>query len=104
MEVAQIGPGVGLPNLGKRFPDHQTPFPSLETIETLGLAMTRTSSLRPWGRSSVERMMHPHGVLKAMPKACAFWGGLNPNPGFGLNLSRRAMLGVLKYPGPPFPF
>ena len=37
MEVAQIGRGLVL-QLGKRFPDHQPLLPSLETIETLGLA------------------------------------------------------------------
>ena len=37
MEVAQIGRGLVL-QLGKRFPNHQPLLPSLETVETLGLA------------------------------------------------------------------
>ena len=100
MEVAQIGRGLVL-QLGKRFPDHQPLLPSLETIETLGLA--HDLGHPPFGHggeAALNCMMHLHGGLKAMPKACAFGRLESHTPGFGLNLSRRAMLGVLKYPAP----
>ena len=101
MEVAQIGRGLVL-QLGKRFPDHQPLLPSLETIETLGLA--HDLGHPPFGHggeAALNCMMHLHGGFESNAQSLRLLGRLESHtPGFGLNLSRRAMLGVLKYPAP----
>jgi dGTPase len=99
MEVAQIGRGLVL-NLQKRFPDLNDLLPRLEQIETTGLA--HDLGHPPFG----------HGGETALNCAMADYGGFEGNgqtlriltkleshtPENGLDLTRRALLGVLKYP------
>ena len=101
MEVAQIGRGLVL-NLQKRFPELNDLLPRLEQIETTGLA--HDLGHPPFG----------HGGETALNYAMADYGGFEGNgqtlrilslleshtPENGLDLTRRTLLGVLKYPIP----
>ncbi|MBC8219797.1 MAG: dGTPase [Proteobacteria bacterium] len=101
MEVAQIGRGLVL-NLQKRFPELINLLPRLEQIETTGLA--HDLGHPPFG----------HGGETALNYAMADYGGFEGNgqtlrilslleshtPENGLDLTRRTLLGVLKYPIP----
>ena len=101
MEVAQIGRGLVL-NLQKRFPELNDLLPRLEQIETTGLA--HDLGHPPFG----------HGGETALNCAMAGYGGFEGNgqtlriltrleshtPEYGLDLTRRTLLGVLKYPAP----
>ncbi|MDP6743911.1 MAG: anti-phage deoxyguanosine triphosphatase [SAR324 cluster bacterium] len=101
MEVAQIGRGLVL-NLQKRFPELNDLLPRLEQIETTGLA--HDLGHPPFG----------HGGETALNSAMADYGGFEGNgqtlriltrleshtPENGLDLTRRTLLGVLKYPAP----
>ena len=101
MEVAQIGRGLVL-NLQKRFPELNDLLPRLEQIETTGLA--HDLGHPPFG----------HGGETALNCAMAGYGGFEGNgqtlriltrleshtPENGLDLTRRTLLGVLKYPAP----
>ena len=101
MEVAQIGRGLVL-NLQKRFPKLNDLLPRLEQIETTGLA--HDLGHPPFG----------HGGETALNCAMADYGGFEGNgqtlriltrleshtPENGLDLTRRTLLGVLKYPAP----
>ncbi|MDP7046106.1 MAG: anti-phage deoxyguanosine triphosphatase [SAR324 cluster bacterium] len=101
MEVAQIGRGLVL-NLQKRFPELNDLLPRLEQIETTGLA--HDLGHPPFG----------HGGETALNCAMADYGGFEGNgqtlriltrleshtPENGLDLTRRTLLGVLKYPAP----
>ena len=101
MEVAQIGRGLVL-NLQKKFPELNDLLPRLEQIETTGLA--HDLGHPPFG----------HGGETALNCAMADYGGFEGNgqtlriltlleshsPENGLDLTRRTLLGVLKYPVP----
>ena len=101
MEVAQIGRGLVL-NLQKRFPELNDLLPRLEQIETTGLA--HDLGHPPFG----------HGGETALNCAMADYGGFEGNGQTlriltrleshtlenGLDLTRRTLLGVLKYPAP----
>ena len=101
MEVAQIARGLVL-NLQKRFPELKDLLPRLEQIETTGLA--HDLGHPPFG----------HGGETALNYAMADYGGFEGNgqtlriltlleshtPANGLDLTRRTLLGVLKYPIP----
>ena len=101
MEVAQIGRGLVL-NLQKKFPELYDLLPRLEQIETTGLA--HDLGHPPFG----------HGGETALNCAMADYGGFEGNgqtlriltlleshsPENGLDLTRRTLLGVLKYPVP----
>ena len=101
MEVAQIGRGLVL-NLQERFPELNDLLPRLEQIETTGLA--HDLGHPPFG----------HGGETALNYAMAGYGGFEGNgqtlrilslleshtPENGLDLTRRTLLGVLKYPIP----
>ena len=101
MEVAQIGRGMVL-NLQKRLPKSNHLLPQLEQIETTGLA--HDLGHPPFG----------HGGETALNFAMADYGGFEGNgqtlriltqleshtPENGLDLTRRTLLGVLKYPVP----
>ena len=99
MEVAQIGRGLVL-NLQKKFPELNSLMPKLEQIETTGLA--HDLGHPPFG----------HGGETALNYAMLKYGGFEGNgqtlrilskleshtPNNGLDLTRRTLLGVLKYP------
>ncbi|RTZ86457.1 MAG: dGTPase, partial [SAR324 cluster bacterium] len=101
MEVAQIGRGLVL-NFVKRYPELKDLLPRLEQIETTGLA--HDLGHPPFG----------HGGESALNYAMANYGGFEGNgqtlriltkleshtPEHGLDLTRRTLLGVLKYPVP----
>jgi len=101
MEVAQIGRGIVL-NLEKKYPEMKSLLPRLELIETAGLA--HDLGHPPFG----------HGGETALNFAMCDYGGFEGNgqtlriltkleshtPEHGLDLTRRTLLGVLKYPAP----
>ncbi len=101
MEVAQIGRGLVLV-LQDRHPELRAVLPSLELIETVGLA--HDLGHPPFG----------HGGEVALNCVMSGLGGFEGNgqtlrlltrleahtPQLGLNLTRRALLGILKYPVP----
>jgi len=101
MEVAQIGRGLVL-NFVKRYPELKDLLPRLEQIETTGLA--HDLGHPPFG----------HGGETALNFAMCDYGGFEGNgqtlriltkleshtPEYGLDLTRRNLLGVLKYPVP----
>ncbi|HHZ77897.1 MAG TPA: deoxyguanosinetriphosphate triphosphohydrolase family protein [Candidatus Lambdaproteobacteria bacterium] len=101
MEVAQIGRGLVL-NLQGKYPELGDLLPRLEQIETTGLA--HDLGHPPFG----------HGGESALNYAMANYGGFEGNgqtlriltkleshtPEHGLDLTRRTLLGVLKYPVP----
>ena len=99
MEVAQIGRGLVL-QLGRRYPDLRPLLPCMETVETLGLA--HDLGHPPFGHggeAALNCMMHGHGGFESNAQSIRLLARLESHtPGFGLNLTRRAMLGVLKYP------
>ena len=99
MEVAQIGRGLVLV-LQHRHPERSEELPTLELMETVGLA--HDLGHPPFG----------HGGEVALNCVMSGIGGFEGNgqtlrlltlleshtPQLGLNLTRRALLGVLKYP------
>ena len=101
MEVAQIGRGLVL-NLANRYPHLKKLLPPLEHIETNGLA--HDLGHPPFG----------HGGEIALNYAMSDFGGFEANgqtlrilstleshtPEYGLDLTRRSLLGILKYPVP----
>ena len=101
MEVSQIGRGLVL-SLLWRYPALTDILPGLEQIETTGLA--HDLGHPPFG----------HGGEAALNYAMSKFGGFEGNaqtlriltkleshtPGHGLDLTRRALLGILKYPAP----
>ena len=101
MEVAQIGRGLVL-SLLRRYPELTDLLPRLEQIETTGLA--HDLGHPPFG----------HGGETALNYAMSKYGGFEGNaqtlriltkleshtPEHGLDLTRRALLGILKYPAP----
>ena len=99
MEVAQIGRGLVL-LLEKRYPEHAGLLPELETIETIGLS--HDLGHPPFGHggeAALNRMMHGHGGFESNAQSLRLLGRLESHtPNYGLNLTRRSMLGVLKYP------
>ena len=101
MEVAQIGRGLVL-NFQRKYPELKELLPRLEQIETTGLA--HDLGHPPFG----------HGGETALNYAMAEFGGFEGNGQtlriltkleshtalHGLDLTRRTLLGVLKYPVP----
>ena len=101
MEVAQIGRGLVL-SLLRRYPELTDLLPRLEQIETTGLA--HDLGHPPFG----------HGGETALNYAMSKYGGFEGNAQtlriltkleshtseHGLDLTRRALLGILKYPAP----
>ena len=101
MEVAQIGRGLVL-YLQKKNPELSSFIPKLEQIETIGLA--HDLGHPPFG----------HGGETALNYAMIKFGGFEGNgqtlriltkleshtKNYGLDLTRRTLLGILKYPAP----
>lgn len=101
MEVAQIGRGLVL-QLRNGHPEQSSLFPSLETIETIGLA--HDLGHPPFGHggeAALNFMMRSHGGFEGNGQSLRLLTLLESHtPGYGLNLTRRTLLGVLKYPVP----
>ena len=101
MEVAQIGRGIVL-HLKRKHPELKSFLPKLEHIETIGLA--HDLGHPPFG----------HAGETALNYAMTSYGGFEGNgqtlriltkleshtKNHGLDLTRRTLLGILKYPAP----
>lgn len=99
MEVAQIGKGI-VTRLREKSDFRNSYLPSVDLIEAIGFA--HDLGHPPFG----------HGGEVALNSVMKPWGGFESNgqtlrllsrleshtPGFGLNLTRRTLLGILKYP------
>jgi dGTPase len=101
MEAAQIARGIVL-TLRRNHPEAGPHLPSLELIEAICLA--HDLGHPPFGhggeRALNYRMRH-HGGFEGNGQTLRILADLDKHTeGYGLNLTRRAMLGVLKYPAP----
>ena len=101
MEVAQIGRGLVL-WLRQQHPQQQTLLPGLELIETIGLAHDLGHA--PFGHSgevALHSLMAHCGGFEGNGQSLRLLCRLESHtPGHGLNLTRRTLLGILKYPVP----
>ena len=101
MEVAQIGRGLVL-WLRQQHPEQQTLLPGLELIETIGLAHDLGHA--PFGHSgevALHSLMAHCGGFEGNGQSLRLLCRLESHtPGHGLNLTRRTLLGILKYPVP----
>ncbi|MAE17006.1 MAG: dGTPase [Deltaproteobacteria bacterium] len=99
MEVAQIGRGLVL-WLRQQHPQQQTLLPGLELIETIGLAHDLGHA--PFGHSgevALHSLMAHCGGFEGNGQSLRLLCRLESHtPGHGLNLTRRTLLGILKYP------
>lgn len=99
MEVAQIGRGMVMV-LRQRHPELQGILPVPELIETVGLS--HDLGHPPFGHGgevALNACMLDHGGFEGNGQTLRLLTRLEAHtPGFGLNLTRRALLGVLKYP------
>ena len=101
MEVAQIGRGMVL-NLANRYPHLKDLLPSLEQIETNGLA--HDLGHPPFGHGgeiALNYLMSGFGGFEANGQTLRILSTLESHtPDYGLDLTRRSLLGILKYPVP----
>ena len=101
MEVAQIGRGLVL-WLRQQHPEQQELLPSLELIETIGFA--HDLGHPPFGHSgevALHCLLSGHGGFEGNGQSLRLLCRLESHtPGHGLNLTRRTLLGLLKYPAP----
>jgi dGTPase len=99
MEVAQIGRGLRL-MLGSRYPELEEWLPSLELLETISLA--HDLGHPPFGHGgeiALNRMMIEASGFEGNGHTLRQLTRLEAHtPHFGLDLTRRTLLGVLKYP------
>jgi dGTPase len=104
LEVSQIGEGI-LRQLksdaGKGTPSHDA-LPDAMLIRTIGLA--HDLGHPPFGHGgevALNRCMLDHGGFEGNGQTLRIMTRLEPyHPDHGMNLSRRTLLGVLKYPAP----
>lgn len=98
LEVAQIGSGL-LRHLKKQHPEF-TNFPSGSLLETLCLA--HDIGHPPFGHGgeiALNYMMREHGGFEGNAQTLRIVSKLEPySNGFGMNLTRRTLLGFIKYP------
>ena len=98
LEVAQIGSGV-LRHLRIQNPDF-THFPSTSLIETLCLA--HDIGHPPFGHggeTALNYLMREYGGFEGNAQTLRIVSKLEPySKGFGMNLTRRTLLGFIKYP------
>ncbi|TMP77390.1 dGTPase [Pseudoalteromonas phenolica] len=98
LEVAQIGTGL-LRHLQNSHPDFSL-FPSTSLIETLCLA--HDIGHPPFGHggeTALNFMMREHGGFEGNAQTLRIVAKLEPySKGFGMNLTRRTLLGFIKYP------
>jgi len=101
MEVAQIARGMVL-NLAKRYPYLNDLLPTLEQIETNGLA--HDLGHPPFGHGgeiALNYIMSDFGGFEANGQTLRILSTLESHtPEYGLDLTRRSLLGILKYPVP----
>ncbi|AKP73904.1 Deoxyguanosinetriphosphate triphosphohydrolase [Piscirickettsia salmonis] len=104
MEVAQIGAGL-VDNLKRRYhtQDEYIPFPETALIETLGLA--HDIGHPPFGHGgeqALNYLMRADGGFEGNGQTLRLLSHLTTHttPGFGLDMTRRTLVGVLKYPAP----
>ena len=101
MEVAQIGRGLVL-NLVNRYPHLKDLLPPLEQIETNGLA--HDLGHPPFGHGgeiALNYVMLGFGGFEANGQTLRILSTLESHtPEYGLDLTRRSLLGILKYPVP----
>lgn len=105
MEAAQIGTGV-LQILARRSPELAPLLPARDLVESLGLA--HDLGHPPFGHEG-ERALN-YAVVRASGGREGFEGNGQTlrlcarleahTPGYGLNLTRRTLFGLLKYPAP----
>ena len=99
MEVAQIGRGLVL-NLADRYPHLKGLLPPLEQIETNGLA--HDLGHPPFGHGgeiALNHLMSGFGGFEANGQTLRILSSLESHtPKYGLDLTRRSLMGVLKYP------
>ncbi|KTG20768.1 deoxyguanosinetriphosphate triphosphohydrolase [Pseudoalteromonas sp. XI10] len=98
LEVAQIGSGL-LRHLKKQNPEF-TNFPSGSLLETLCLA--HDIGHPPFGHGgeiALNYMMREHGGFEGNAQTLRIVSKLEPySNGYGMNLTRRTLLGFIKYP------
>ena len=98
LEVAQIGSGL-LRHLKKQHPEF-TNFPSGSLLETLCLA--HDIGPPPFGHGgeiALNYMMREHGGFEGNAQTLRIVSKLEPySNGYGMNLTRRTLLGFIKYP------
>ncbi len=98
LEVAQIGSGL-LRHLKKQHPEF-TNFPSGSLLETLCLA--HDIGHPPFGHGgeiALNYMMRDHGGFEGNAQTLRIVSKLEPySNGYGMNLTRRTLLGFIKYP------
>ncbi|WP_105174255.1 anti-phage deoxyguanosine triphosphatase [Pseudoalteromonas sp. T1lg122] len=98
LEVAQIGSGL-LRHLKKQHPEF-TNFPSGSLLETLCLA--HDIGHPPFGHGgeiALHYMMREHGGFEGNAQTLRIVSKLEPySNGYGMNLTRRTLLGFIKYP------
>lgn len=98
LEVAQIGTGL-LRHLKNSHPDFSL-FPSTSLIETLCLA--HDIGHPPFGHggeTALNFMMREYGGFEGNAQTLRIVAKLEPySKGFGMNLTRRTLLGFVKYP------
>ena len=99
LEVSQIGTGIRA-QLKLKQPDHLHLFDSMSLIESLCLA--HDIGHPPFGHGgevALNYMMRDHGGFEGNGQTFRILTGLEPyTEYYGMNLCRRTLLGVLKYP------
>lgn len=102
MEVAQLGRGIvlHLSQLLKSQPEHRVILPSLSLIEVAGFA--HDLGHPPYGHGgevALNYLMSGRGGFESNAQSLRLLARLQSHTqGHGLNLTRRALLGILKYP------
>ncbi|MBT1445523.1 deoxyguanosinetriphosphate triphosphohydrolase family protein [Shewanella sp. JM162201] len=99
LEVSQIGTGIAA-QLKRKHPDKEALMDSMSLIESLCLA--HDIGHPPFGHGgevALNYMMRDHGGFEGNGQTFRILTKLEPyTPGFGMNLCRRTLLGILKYP------
>ena len=100
LEVSQIGTGIHA-QLKLKQPNHLSLFDSMSLIESLCLA--HDIGHPPFGHGgevALNYMMRNNGGFEGNGQTFRILTGLEPyTKSYGMNLCRRTLLGVLKYPG-----
>ncbi|MDB2385765.1 anti-phage deoxyguanosine triphosphatase [Shewanella sp.] len=101
LEVSQIGTGI-CAQLKQKYPKHHTLLSSMSLIESLCLA--HDIGHPPFGHGgevALNYMMRDHGGFEGNGQTFRILARLEPyTESYGMNLCRRTLLGVLKYPAP----
>ncbi|MGI2130180.1 anti-phage deoxyguanosine triphosphatase [Shewanella baltica] len=101
LEVSQIGTGIAA-QLRRKYPQHKQLLCSMSLLESLCLA--HDIGHPPFGHGgevALNYMMRDHGGFEGNGQTFRILSKLEPYTlDFGMNLCRRTMLGILKYPAP----